>query len=281
MNRKAFTLIELLVVIAVIAILMGILMPALNMAREQARSIICSSNLKALIMGWRLYADGNDGKLVYSMTPNVYSSGMTSNPLDPKNPAWVLNTSNPLTASIEEKIEGIKAGALWPYIKNIKVYRCPSDRRKQDVKHLQAYRTYAIAGGLNGTNGQASVSKVCKSLTDIRQPSSKYVFLPECDIRGSNRGTWLLNPVTGAWVDAFGAWHRSHSTNFGFVDGHTAKYSWQSQSLLDWCDLALYEPTKFSFYRNVPADNADEQMDWNWAVDGYAFKSLTGPVTRY
>ncbi|MFC1766613.1 type II secretion system protein, partial [Planctomycetota bacterium] len=44
--RKAFTLIELLVVIAVIAVLMGILMPSLRMAREQARSMVCSSNLK-------------------------------------------------------------------------------------------------------------------------------------------------------------------------------------------------------------------------------------------
>ena len=281
MKQRAFTLIELLVVIAIIAILMSILMPALRLVREQARSIACSSNLKTLVLGWRLYADENDGKIVYAMTPNVYSSGMTSNAIDPRNPAWVLNTTNPLTASVEEKIEGIKNGALWPYIRNEKAYRCPSDRRLNDPAHMMAYRTYAIPGGLNGTDGQANVSKVCESLTDIKHHSRKYVFLPECDVRGSNRGTWLLSPTTGHWVDAFGAWHRGRSTNFVFVDGHTEKYQWQSQSLLDWCELALYEPSKFYFNRDVPADNVDEQMDWNWAVEGYAYKTLTGPLLRF
>ena len=272
MRRKAFTLIELLVVIAIIAILMSILMPALRLVREQARSIACSSNLKTLVLGWRLYADENDGKIVYGQTPSSYN---------PKNPAWILNAADPYTATIEEKIAQIKQGALWPYIKNENAFRCPSDRRKLDVSHFQAFRTYAIPGGLNGTDGQAGVDEACKLLTEIKQPSRKYAFLPECDVRGSNRGTWLLNPVSGQWIDAFGAWHRGRSTNFGFIDGHAEKYSWQSQSLVDWCELALYEPSKFSFYRNVPPGNGDEQMDWNWAADGYAYKSLTGPRHRY
>ena len=273
MKRKAFTLIELLVVIAVIAVLMGILMPALRMAREQARSIACSSNLKTLVLGWKLYADENDSKLV---------SAHTLGTLSPSNPSWVLMPPNAATdASIEDRIAYIKQGALWPFIKNEKVYRCPSDRRKNDPAHLSAYRSYGITGGLNGiSDGQADIAKACRTLNDIKQPGRKYVFLPECDPRGYNRGSWILGVVRGQWIDPFGIWHRGRSTNFGFVDGHVGRRSWQSQDLVDWCYLSLDEPHKFSFWRDVQ-QTEDEKGDWQWAVDGYAYRSLTGPVYRW
>ena len=55
-KQKGFTLIELLVVIAIIAILLAILMPALNRVREQGKRISCMSNLKQLMLGWDMYA---------------------------------------------------------------------------------------------------------------------------------------------------------------------------------------------------------------------------------
>ena len=62
-KRRAFTLIELLVVIAIIAILMSILMPALQKVREQARAIACMANQKNMALGYIMYADGNDGSM--------------------------------------------------------------------------------------------------------------------------------------------------------------------------------------------------------------------------
>ena len=68
-KKRAFTLIELLVVIAIIALLLAILIPALNTVKQQATGIVCAANVRSLSMGWYLYQDQNDGKLVDGHTP--------------------------------------------------------------------------------------------------------------------------------------------------------------------------------------------------------------------
>ena len=73
-RKKGFTLIELLVVIAIIAILMGILMPALQRVKEQARDQICVSHLKTIGLGVIMYADDNDYKM-----PDFYTHDHPSN----------------------------------------------------------------------------------------------------------------------------------------------------------------------------------------------------------
>ena len=63
-QKKGFTLIELLVVIAIIAVLMGILMPALQKVKRQAESIVCKGNLKGFALATTMYAQENENKFV-------------------------------------------------------------------------------------------------------------------------------------------------------------------------------------------------------------------------
>ena len=74
-NRHAFTLIELLVVISIIALLLSILMPSLQKVKEQARKVVCGSNLKQLAIVAHTYAGDNNGKFPVRerlWSPNYY-----------------------------------------------------------------------------------------------------------------------------------------------------------------------------------------------------------------
>ncbi len=129
MRSRAFTLIELLVVIAVIALLMAILMPALQRAKEQAQRVHCVSNTRSLVMGWLMYKDDYDGKIVPGHTgrrgKEQDDTRNWNNQLQ-----WV-DEPPALDSSWDLKKAAIGRGLLFGYVgKKVQLYRCPADRRK-------------------------------------------------------------------------------------------------------------------------------------------------------
>jgi prepilin-type N-terminal cleavage/methylation domain-containing protein/prepilin-type processing-associated H-X9-DG protein len=112
-NRSAFTLIELLVVIAIIAILAAILFPVFAQAREKARQASCLSNIKQLTLGWIMYAQDYDEQFPSWGWADNWSGGN----IKPGNNATTL-----------------WCNAIYPYVKNSKVYNCPSDARGVTAK---------------------------------------------------------------------------------------------------------------------------------------------------
>ncbi len=208
MKSKAFTLIELLVVIAVIAILMAILLPALNRAKEQGKRAACLNNLRQLTLAWILYADDNDGKIVCGNTHTTLQNGQ------PNKYAWVYWESSD---SIEEKIQGIKDGRLYPYCKTIKLYKCPTGIRGEVV-------TYSIVDAMNGHDEiQGATPAPLEKRTQIRNTSMQIVFLDEGRLTPSS---WTVYYFQERWWDKITARH-GDGTNFGFADGHSEYWKWK------------------------------------------------------
>ena len=116
-RRKGFTLIELLVVIAIIAVLMGILMPALNRVRDQGRKIVCSNNLHSLAVANQLYANNFDGWGVPCQ--------------DNSNTGHSVWTAN---GAFRNYIgyEGAEDSSVQSTVQTPKKLRCPSDRQRPD-----------------------------------------------------------------------------------------------------------------------------------------------------
>jgi len=223
MKRTGFTLIELLVVISVIALLMAILMPALQKAREQGMRAVCLNNVKQLALAWILYADSNDDKIVSAYTGPMGRYG----PKDER--CWVGDVGGIGVPeghlSVEEQIAGIKDGALWPYVRDLDLYKCPTGVRDEMV-------TYALPDSMNGVEigDVARKNLIIKNRMAIKRPAARFVFVDEGRITGLSFTVYYTQP---SWWDLVAIRH-SGGTNWSFADGHSEFRKWTDPRTLDY-----------------------------------------------
>jgi len=243
--QEAFTLIELLVVIAIIAILMALLMPTLNRAREQGRRAVCLNHLKTLTLSWMMYADGNDDRLVNG---EAYwdPAGQPAAPVPTSGPHkgeryWVGNDCASGYAQGEQRpqniqMQAIRVGALFPYASAEKVYRCPTGIRGE-------MRTYSTGYGMNGCfdaagtyNGSQGVRVgrtvlMVKRRTEITVPAPVYrfVFLDEGRI---SPDSYAIQYVRAQWWDPPFVRH-ADGTNVSFADGHSDYWKYRAAETIE------------------------------------------------
>ncbi|OHB81086.1 MAG: hypothetical protein A2Z38_06540 [Planctomycetes bacterium RBG_19FT_COMBO_48_8] len=272
-HKRGFTLIELLVVIAIIAILMAILMPALNRVKEQGKRVVCESNLKTLTLTWLMYADDNNGKIVNGAGGFHYLPG-GGNTEDGSNPsiierAWVgrgwgqnWNNQNVADSGLTDaqKEKGIREGALWPIAKDYGIYKCPTGRRGEFV-------TYAAVDAMNGLYRTGTTSNTAgghpyasgarvrgtviwiKRISEVSSPAPalRMVYIDEGAMTPDSFAVHYAQQ--GPWWDDPPVRH-GDGTTVSWADGHVSHLKWKATETIkrardtaDWYGGGGYMPT--------------------------------------
>ncbi len=228
-RSAGFTLIELLVVIAIIAILAGMLLPALSKAKQKATGISCLNNIKQLTLAAHLYATDYDDHI----PPNYLADTN----------AWI--GGNVVNLPGATNVLDIRNGRLFKYNQSEKIYQCPSDqfplRVGGRVLKVSRVRSYSLSG-MMGINTPGAASSVHPGIPENRKfadvtepgPSQAMFFVDEqADPNLANTSQTSIDDGYYA-VDSHQArqWRNPPASRHGnggilsFADGHSEQWRW-------------------------------------------------------
>ncbi|MSU35825.1 MAG: type II secretion system protein [Pedosphaera sp.] len=255
---RGFTLIELLVVIAIIAILAGMLLPALGKAKQKGQGIMCLNNTKQLMLAWRLYIDDQGGKIppAYSDIPsyNVWAYGILDWSSGNRDNWDVTNT--------------LAKGTIWKYTGGAqKIYKCPADQfftvGGTPRERLRSNSINAWVGMHDGKPtwfGNSPPWRMFLRDSDFIVPADTWVFVDEHP-DSINDGFFCtdMKPapnLAGAVLPDGPASYHNGACGFAFADGHS--------EIKKWIDPRTKIPVKRSgFNPGSQANNKDIQWLWS------------------